>query len=118
MILKHQAVSTVQAVPSPDSLTAFGSCTYSKASHVRIHKASPVPVSWAAEETNLTKGRANYPLTHNPFPFSIRCTMKNELLQIKINSLYKTQLEQAFIIKSPNLTSPEVSNFLVQHEEW
>lgn len=45
MILKHQAVITVQAVPSPESLTAFGSSTYTKASHVRIHKAPQVPVS-------------------------------------------------------------------------
>lgn len=45
MILKHQAVTAVQTVPSPDSLTAFGSSTYSKASHIRIHKASQVLVS-------------------------------------------------------------------------
>lgn len=43
MILKHQAVTIVQTVPCPDSLAAFGS--YSKTSHVRIHKASRAYVS-------------------------------------------------------------------------
>lgn len=45
MTLKHQAVTTVQKVPCPDSLAAFGSSTYSKDSHVRIHKASQAHVS-------------------------------------------------------------------------
>lgn len=53
MILKHQAVTTV---PSPDSLTAFGSSTYSKASHVRIHKASWVLFSYIVEEKTWPKG--------------------------------------------------------------
>lgn len=44
--------------------------------------------------------------------------MKNELSQIKINRLYKTQPEEVFMIKSPNLTSPEVIHFVFQPEEW
>lgn len=43
--------------------------------------------------------------------------MRNELLQIKINSLYETQLEEAFMTRTPYLTSKEVTSFLVQPKE-
>lgn len=70
MILKHQAVSSVQAVPSPASLTAFGSSTYSKASHVRVHKAPWVPGSWAVEERNKPAQReSKLPFNPQSFPF-------------------------------------------------
>lgn len=58
----------------------------------------------------------NHPLTHSSLLFDTRCTMKNDLLSIKINSLFKTQLE-AFTIKSKNFTNPEMINFLTGPEQ-
>lgn len=120
MILKYQAITTgsplpasMQAVLSTDSLTAFGSSTY-KVSHVRIHKASQV---LGCERNKPDWNEISLPLTHSCLPFDTRCTMKNELLLIKINSPFKTQLE-AFMIRSPNFSNPEIINFLAGSKEW
>lgn len=125
MILKYQAVvvnsadfpslAFVQTVLPVNSQTAFGSSTYSQVSHTRIHEASWVLV---CERNQLGWNDSKPPFTYSPLSFVMRCTMKNKLLLIKTNSLFKTQLEVIFIIKSPNLTHPKRIHFLTGPKQW